>query len=85
MATPPTPVGASTPDPTVADHRKRLEALRDVLTAAIADAGPRDLAPLAGQLRRVLADLAALPQTEGVSLADDLAAKRARRRSAASA
>lgn len=82
MATPPTPVGPLAVPESVSDHRKRLEALRDALTAAMEGAGPRDLAPIAGQLRRVLADLSALPDVTEVSDVDDLAAKRARRRAA---
>ena len=67
------------------DQRKRLEALRDRLTDAVAEAGARDLAPLSGQLRAVLNDLAALPDVTEASDVDDLAAQRARRRAAASA
>jgi hypothetical protein len=79
------PVGAPKEPPGSAEHRRRLEALRDALTAAVAGAGNRDLAPLAGQLRAVLSDLAALPDVTEASDVDDLASKRARRRSAASA
>lgn len=82
MATPPTPISPSKPDPAREDQRARLLALRDRLEAAVAGAGPRDLAPLAGQLRRVLADLAAVPDTGAESKVDDLAAKRAARRAA---
>src|SRR5947207_2331981 len=39
------------------DRRERLEALRDRLTQAVAEAGTRDLAPLARQLTLVLAEL----------------------------
>lgn len=67
----------------LADRRLRLESLRDALTVAVTDASRRDLPPLAGQLRAVLADLAALPDMSGVSDVDDLAAKRARRRATA--
>lgn len=79
------PVGAPKEPAGTTEHRRRLEALRDALTAAIANAGNRDLAPLAGQLRAVLSDLAALPDMTEASDVDDLAAKRARRRSGASA
>lgn len=79
------PVGASKEPVGTAEQRQRLSALRDVLTAAMADAGTRDLAPLAGQLRAVLKDLAGLPDVTEASRVDDLAAKRARRRSASKA
>lgn len=85
MARAAAPVGARKEPAGTSEHRKRLEALRDALTTAIADAGNRDLAPLAGQLRAVLADLAALPDASEASDVDDLARKRARRRAAASA
>ena len=85
MARPQAPVGAPKEPPGVVEQRTRLEALRDRLTAAIAEAGSRDLAPLAGQLRAVLNDLAALPAVTEASDVDDLAAQRARRRAAASA
>ena len=84
MARPQAPVGAPKQDPGTAEHRRRLEALRDALTVAIAEAGSRDLAPLAGQLRAVLKDLSAIPDVAEASDVDDLAAKRARRRAAAS-
>jgi hypothetical protein len=67
------------------EQRRRLEALRDRLTDAVAEAGARDLAPLASQLRAVLSDIASLPDVTEASDVDDLASKRARRRAAASA
>lgn len=85
MARPQAAVGAPKVDPNVAARRADLELLRDQLKTAIADAGNRDLAPLAGQLRAVLNDLASLPAVTEASDVDDLAAQRARRRSAASA
>ena len=85
MATPPTPITPQAVTAVTAEHRDRLVALRDSLTTAVDEAGPRDLAPLAGQLRRVLADLAALPDASEASDVDDLAASRARRRSKAAA
>lgn len=77
------PVGPPKEPIGTAEQRKRLEGLRDRLTEAIAAAGTRDLAPLAGQLRAVLHDLAALPDVTEASDVDDLAAQRARRRAAA--
>lgn len=78
------PVGAAKVDFGALEHRQRLESLRDRLTEAVASAGSRDLAPLAGQLRAVLVELAAVPDVKKASDVDDLAAKRARRRAAAS-
>lgn len=83
MARKAAPVGAPKPPSGLDEHRKRLEALRDLLTNALAEAGARDTAPIAGQLRAVLADLAAVPDMKAASDVDDLAAQRARRRSAA--
>lgn len=85
MARPAAPVGGPKPLPSTVDQRQRLEALRDALTTAIAESGHRDLAPLAGQLRAVLADIAALPNAVEASDVDDLAGKRARRRAASAA
>jgi hypothetical protein len=79
---PQAPVGAPKEDVGTAEHRKGLEALRDVLTKRLAEAGNRDTAPIAGQLRAVLKELAALPAVTEASAVDDLAAKRARRRAA---
>lgn len=85
MARPAAPVGAAKEPAGTAEYRKRLEALRDALTLAISDAGKRDIAPIAGQLRAVLSDLAALPNVTEASDVDDLARKRERRRSATAA
>jgi hypothetical protein len=74
------PVGREKVSRSAADHRKRLEELRDQLTDAIAESGARDKAPLAGQLRAVLNDIAALPDSTEASGVDDLAAKRRARR-----
>lgn len=79
------PVGAPKSDPTADEHRRRLEALRDDLTASMREVPARDKAQLAGQLRAVLNDLAALPAATKASDVDDLAAQRARRRAAAKA
>ena len=83
MARPAAPVGAPHPSPDD-DRRRRLEDLRDRLEAAIAEAGHRDLAPLAARYQSVLSDLAALPVTEESDGIDDLSAARRRRRAAAS-
>lgn len=81
----PAPVGPPKVDQVSADHRKRLEALRDRLEAAVADAGNRDLAPLAARYTAVLTELAAMPEAVEVSDVDDLAARRRARRAGASA
>lgn len=81
MAKPQAPVGATKNPHPDADHRRRLEALRDRLESAVAEAAHRDLAPLASRYQAVLADLAALPAVVEVDGVDDLAAVRSRRRS----
>ncbi len=78
------PVGAPKPPTVRDDQRRRLEALRDRLEAAVAEAGHRDLAPLAARYQAVLAELAALPEVKDADGLDDLAARRAGRRAAAS-
>lgn len=79
------PVGGPKPAPLPSvDHRKRLEALRDRLEAAVAEAGMRDLAPLAARYQSVLAELAAFPAIEESDGIDDLSAARRRRRAGAS-
>jgi len=66
------------------DRRATLEALRDRLARAVDnDASLSVLAPLANQLRAVLADLDEMPAKKGGSVVDDLAARRTDRRSAA--
>lgn len=69
---------------TSGDRRTALEALRDHLAAALEVADERSVAPIANQLRQVLADLDEIPAAEEASTVDDLAARRATRRSAAS-
>lgn len=83
MARPQAPVGAPRTPPPSEDQRKRLEALRDRLEAAVAEAGMRDLAPLAARYQSVLAELAALPVVEESDGIDDLSAARRRRRASA--
>ncbi len=82
MATPPTPIGRQGVSKAASDHRARLVSLRDGLTEKLDEAGPREYAPLAGQLRACLADLAALPDVTEASLDDDLRKRRAARRAA---
>lgn len=79
----PTPVGPPKPEGPSGDHRRRLEALRDRLEGALADASHRDLAPLASRYQSVLAELAALPEVKGSDGVDDLAARRRARRAGA--
>jgi hypothetical protein len=67
------------------DHRKRLEALRDRLEAALETCSENMLPQLAGQYRACLADLADLPSIQEASPADDLNARRASRLAAAKA
>lgn len=83
MAKTPAPVGAPRAQSPDEDRRKRLEALRDRLEAAIEAASDRDLAPLAARYQSVLADLAALPAVKDSDGIDDLSAARRRRRAAA--
>jgi hypothetical protein len=64
-------------------RRPGLEALRDRLAQALIDAAPYAVAPLARQLAEVLRQLDELPNSE-VSVVDNLAARRAARRSNAS-
>lgn len=79
MAKQATPVGApktATPDE---DYRARLLALRDRLEGAIAEAGDRELAPLAARYVDVLEKVAALPEiAKAGDVVDDLTARRAR-------
>jgi hypothetical protein len=84
MPRPQAPVGALRNPSPDEDRRTRLTGLRDRLEAAIADAGHRDLAPLAARYQSVLAELAALPVAEESDGIDDLSAARRRRRAAAS-
>jgi hypothetical protein len=66
------------------DHTKALVALRDHLAERLESAANREAAPLARQLRDVLAELDAEP-SEGANPVDDLAARRTARRSASGA
>ena len=64
------------------DRREALLALRDELARRLADAD-RDVAPLARQLTIVLRDIEQLPVPGEKSRVDDLAKRRAQRRTAA--
>ncbi len=59
-----------------------LTALREVLSAALLDAAPDKQAAISRELRAVLADLRRLGAGREESTVDQLAARRARRRSA---
>ena len=61
------------------DHRARLTALRDRLTAALEVATDRNLAPIARQLQSVLDALAQLPDPKPNDFIAHLQAKRAAR------
>lgn len=66
-------------------RRDRLETDRDALEAAIAGCESlRDLPSLIREHRAVLAELDALPNQAEVSSADEIAARRASRRSGSS-
>lgn len=82
VSTKPTPVRPAQPPShaATADRTRRLEALRDRLSAAIEDAGPRDLASLAARYVAVLREIAELaPASTGDPL-DDLTSRRNARR-----
>lgn len=64
------------------DRREALLALRDELARRLVDAD-RDAAPLARQLTIVLRDIEQLPVPGEKSRVDDLAKRRAQRRTAA--
>lgn len=65
------------------DRRAVLEALRDVLAESIGSVDEKYRAPLAKQLREVMAELDGLP-VKGASAVDELASKRRRRKSGVS-
>jgi hypothetical protein len=77
------PVGAPKESPADADYRARLTALRDRLEAAIAEAGHRDLAPLAARYAEVIDKLAGLPEIKEGDVLDEFTARRARSAGAA--
>jgi len=65
------------------DRRGALEALADVLAAAVVAAEVQNVAALSKQLADVMRELDELPAGEEGNPVDDLAAARAARRSAA--
>jgi hypothetical protein len=70
----------TTPDDRRTDHRARLLALRDRLTAELDTAPPAYLASIARQLQAVLRDLAAMPDPDAPDLVAELRARREARR-----
>lgn len=52
---------------TQSDRRRRLESIRDQLTAAMESAEPSVMAQIAGQLRQVLKEIDELPDAAGES------------------
>lgn len=67
-----------------ATRTERLEADRDRLEQAIAEASPRELAGLVREHRALLKELAALAEPAKGSIRDQLAAKRQAREAGAS-
>lgn len=66
---------------TLEDHRQRLIETRDKLAALIeATTSTRDLPPMVREYRLTLQELEKLPDREKTSNADEIAARRARRR-----
>lgn len=72
-------------EPTSQTRRQRLEAARDALASAIETCeSNRDLPSLVREYRATLSDLATLPDASEVSVADEIAQRRAKRRANAS-
>lgn len=67
------------------DVRAVLEAMRDDLAVKLERAEPAVAAQLAGQLRAIVKDLAAMPAAKVVPKRDDLRARREARRVAGAA
>lgn len=65
------------------DRSESLRALRDFLARSLSSVEPDKAAPLAKQLADVLRELDGLPQVKEANPVDDLASRRASRRSAA--
>jgi hypothetical protein len=65
------------------DRRRTLEVLRDTLAQAIEGAQPQYVAALAKQLSSVMAELEGIAPPKEASKLDDLASRRAERRSSA--
>jgi len=66
-------------------YREQLEALRDKLAADMDGVDSKVVAQVASQLRAVLKDIAALPDSKKVTAADDLRNRREARRAQAQA
>lgn len=62
------------------DRRETLVALRDELAARIPDASDKDAAALAARLALILDQIEAVPDRKDVSAADEIAQRRAARR-----
>lgn len=84
MARPRAAVGPPREPSGGSDRRQRLEALRDALAGRLDGAADRDLAALAGRYAAVLKELDELAVPQEGSAVDDLTARRAARRAAAS-
>lgn len=64
------------------DHRKALEALRDLLADSIRSCDPNVVPQVAARLQSVLTELAALPAPTSGGVVHKLQGERAKRRSA---
>lgn len=65
------------------DRGDSLEAIRDRLAKELDEAEGRDVAPIAKELRAVIAEIYSLPRAKEGSKSDELAARRTARRAAA--
>lgn len=72
----------SLPEDVATDQRTALEAIRDRLAAELEEAGGRDVASIARELRLTLAEIENLPSKREESKVDDLTARREQRRRA---
>jgi predicted transcriptional regulator len=70
-------------DDVATDQRTALEAIRNRLASELEEAGGRDVASIARELRLTLADIENLPSKREESKVDDLTARREQRRRAA--
>lgn len=70
-------------DDVATDQRTALEAIRDRLALELEEAGGRDVASIARELRLTLAQIENLPSKREESKVDDLTARREQRRRAA--
>lgn len=62
------------------DRAEALAALRDTLATSLAEAAPKEVAALAKQLRDTIRELEQVAEPREVSVVDDLASRRAARR-----